>query len=228
MSKANNRQSGFSVVEVLVVIVVVAVIAAAGVWVYKRQNQSTKPISDKTSKSAFSNDKNSQKPAKSDPYAGWKTATLTTTKLSFKYPSTWTAKDASAAQSNDVNDQLVFSAANGFAVDLMAESAGHPSLDGPVYVYYAKPITYLGQKGYLDYFSVGQDDSTVDEVTLSKSATDPMDVFQGTVNGVTYNISSSAEYTASDGSRKGMSVAAAKTDANFNALAKFVESAEQR
>lgn len=228
MSKVKNRQSGFSAVEVLVVIVVIAVIAAAGVLVYKRQNPSTKSVSDKTAQSASSSDKKSQPTTKPDSYAGWKTATLATTKISFKYPSTWTAKDDSMTESKDISDQVVFSGDNGFGVDLMAESTGHPSLDGPVYVYYAKPVTYLGQKGYLDYFSVSQDDNTVDEVTLSKSATDPMDTFQGSRNGATYNVSVTAGYATADGLHKGLEVAAAKTDANFTALAQFVSSAEQQ
>jgi hypothetical protein len=91
---ANNR--GFTIVEGLLLVLVVAVIAFGGYYVYSNQKHKTTNSSTPTTTSSTSTPKAT--PIKStDPYDGWKTATLQYEKISYKYPSDWTLTDSSFA-----------------------------------------------------------------------------------------------------------------------------------
>lgn len=94
MHKINKNESGFSAVEVILVVVIVALIVVVGWLVYKDHHKTTTlnastTSSKATTKSTISN--NTKTVATANPYAGWKTFSLSSLGVSFQYPSTWTA-----------------------------------------------------------------------------------------------------------------------------------------
>ena len=113
-----RHQSGFSVIEVLLVFLVVAVLAVTSLVVYQRH----KSISAKNS--AATGLTQTTTPLKTtatpttpaqpvDPYAGWKSYTLTYEKLTFKYPSNWTVSDQSTATAR--HDEVTLNAPDNFS-----------------------------------------------------------------------------------------------------------------
>lgn len=91
------KQSGFSTAVILLAVLVVAVLAVTSVLVYQRHKPISAQHSAATSQTqTTSQSKNAATLAPpTDPYAGWKTYTSATEKLSFKYPSDWTTTDYS-------------------------------------------------------------------------------------------------------------------------------------
>jgi hypothetical protein len=106
MGKIKNNETGFSIVEIVLVIVIVALIAAVGVLVYK--NHHKKPTATTTNISASkpstsTTTTTTPTPAPTDPYAGWKTASLQYEQISYKYPNDWTVTDKSGASPKSQN-----------------------------------------------------------------------------------------------------------------------------
>jgi Tfp pilus assembly major pilin PilA len=84
MNKTTKHQSGFTVVEFLIIIVVLAVIGGVGYLVYKKHHKTDKTTTASAKQTA-------PQPAKSDPYAGWKSYTSDLGGFSVKYPASgWT------------------------------------------------------------------------------------------------------------------------------------------
>lgn len=85
------KQSGFSIIEVLLVVLVVAVLAGSGIVVYQRH----KSTSAKNSAATTPNQTTAQsqntvaQSAPTNPYEGWKTFTSDADHFSIKYPPTW-------------------------------------------------------------------------------------------------------------------------------------------
>lgn len=103
--KGQNRQAGFSTVEIVLAALVIVALAAIGVLIY-RQHQTPKPAG-ATNTTQTTNQQQTttttQPPA--DPYAGWKMYTLAEdSTISFRYPSDWTVledtKDTSSVPYN--------------------------------------------------------------------------------------------------------------------------------
>ena len=93
-------------------------------------------------------------PLATNPYADWKTYTLTNEKLSFKYPNTWTLKDDNASQAKPPTDSdaIELNAPDGFAISIGARAAGGYGGDDST-ILSADPITFIGQADYLQYRS---------------------------------------------------------------------------
>lgn len=88
MSKPEQHQNGFSVVEVLVVLVIVAALGLAGWLVYKNHHKAapTAAVSNTSTAAA----------ASTSPYTGWKLYCDTINNGCFKYPSTWALTSSNA------------------------------------------------------------------------------------------------------------------------------------
>lgn len=95
MKKFPLKQEGFGLVGALIVIAILVVLGGTGAYVYRRNhkpkattssNHSTQTTSNTSSKTNSS----SSTSTKTDPYAGWKTYTLTSVGLSVRYPADWT------------------------------------------------------------------------------------------------------------------------------------------
>lgn len=93
MNKIVKNEKGFSAVEIVLVVVIVALIGVVGWLVYKNHHKtSTLNPSTTSSKAATKSTISSTSSTKTtiNPYAGWKTFSLSSLGLSFQYPSTWT------------------------------------------------------------------------------------------------------------------------------------------
>ncbi|HVC36235.1 MAG TPA: hypothetical protein VNE40_02210 [Candidatus Dormibacteraeota bacterium] len=93
MGKLKNNQSGFSAVEIVLVLAVVVLIGVVGWLVYRNHHKiNTTAITTTTSAEPTTTTKSPTttpvQPA--NPYAGWKTFSLSSLGLSFQYPSSWT------------------------------------------------------------------------------------------------------------------------------------------
>src|SRR6266540_2847147 len=83
MKSESSHSSGFGHVAALLIIVVLVAVAGAGVYVYNRSHAKKQDTTKNTNNGSNTN-------TSSDPYDGWKTATLTSPQLSIRYPSDWT------------------------------------------------------------------------------------------------------------------------------------------
>ena len=109
MKSESSHSSGFGHVAALLIIVVLVAVAGAGVYVYNRSHAKKQDATNKTNNGSNTS-------TSSDPYGGWKTATLTSPQLSFRYPSDWTITTTSDGRNIEVKSP----APNGhyFAVSL--------------------------------------------------------------------------------------------------------------
>ena len=82
----NPNDKGFSVIVVPLIILAIAAIGVAGWLVYQYGRTSMKANTNTAGVTTDSADK----PAQTDPYAGWKSYSSNTGGYSIKYPSTWT------------------------------------------------------------------------------------------------------------------------------------------
>lgn len=217
----SQNQRGFTVLESLIIILVLVVIAGAGYFVYNNQKNN------KTTTS--SNTQSTPPPAAADPYAGWKSVTFSQTKLSFKYPAAWTAKNGDVpVEESGINQQYSFSADRQFVAQVWTEDTQKPSVDYETKVLYAKPVTFDGKSMFLDYYAAelpGKPpvNDKITGVNLSMSKTDAWDCPTGLLNGKSYNIVVSA---ATGTAPNNTTLDYVKSDSNYNDLAKFVESAK--
>ncbi|MFI6401483.1 hypothetical protein [Streptomyces sp. NPDC050548] len=115
MQKNLSSSKGFAHIAILV-IAVLAVIAGSGVYVYKHNHD--KQQSSKASSRATDTTKDTgtsgSKATPTDPYAGWKTATLSSPQLSFRYPVDWTITTSTDGE----NIEVKTSATGGHYFDL--------------------------------------------------------------------------------------------------------------
>lgn len=122
--------------------------------------------------------------ASSDQYSGWKSFTLKLEKLSFKYPASWTLKDNSDGE----NDNVELNGTNHFEMLIGAGAAvsavNTPGLNSQLEQ--ADPVTFNGNHAYLD--AIGSS-STISEIRLSSSSTDASKFFP--TKNITTNASNS-------------------------------------
>lgn len=82
--------------------------------------------------------------------------------------------------SSSSNDMITLTAPDGFQIYISDVTIGHPNSNGPMPVVYAEPITFLGEKAYIDYYSTGlsvNKSSLIYGGTLSKSTIYVFDLF---------------------------------------------------
>ncbi|HVX58395.1 MAG TPA: hypothetical protein VG964_01530, partial [Candidatus Saccharimonadales bacterium] len=174
----------------------------------------TQPITQVSQQPSTTTPATTETPATTpDPYAGWKSYTMKYEKLSFKYPAAWTLKDTSGAKS----DQISLTAANGFELNIQTGGIGHPSVDTSQPVIGAKVVTFAGQQGYIDYVST-KNDKLIEEISLSKSSTGPLDTFSSKTSGMNTGGGGNIVITASyknDAAAKGLSLREAAADTNY-------------
>jgi hypothetical protein len=89
-----GTEEGFGLVGILIVIVLLIVVGGTGTYVWHRDHKA-KPSTGSTTQSKSTTSSTKSAPPPTDPYAGWKTYTSTFEKLSFRYPSNWTATPSS-------------------------------------------------------------------------------------------------------------------------------------
>lgn len=170
MNGLSKNQKGFSAIETILVLIIVILIAAVGWLVYKdRRKPAVTSAKSSTAKSGSAQ----TKPA--DPYAGWKTYTLTYEKLTFRYPATWTLQDSSASQGLTPNaDNVTLKAADGYQVSLDDgwDGSGDPlnlAVDSPVPVKFAGNSDYLVFAHPMEAGLRGLDPNSVDSAILMVS-----------------------------------------------------------
>ncbi|HEY5267825.1 MAG TPA: hypothetical protein VII94_01670, partial [Candidatus Saccharimonadales bacterium] len=117
MKKINNEY-GFSAVELILVIAVIALLGVVGWLVYKNDHKTTITTVNKntTSATTSANKSNSGATTTSNTYSGWKTYTLPVEKLSFRYPSGWTASNTTPPTATQ--DQVTLTASDGFTFNI--------------------------------------------------------------------------------------------------------------
>lgn len=97
MTKSSLNTKGFGIIGMLLVIVVVVALGGVGAYVYHRDHK-TKTSNSSSNKSTTQTSKKVTTP---DPYTGWKTYTIASTGLSFKYPADWTVSDTPQSNGTD-------------------------------------------------------------------------------------------------------------------------------
>jgi len=175
MFKNNLEENGFSAVEGLLVLVIIILVGAVGYLVYKN-HQDTKNTSTSISKSKVVSP---VKTTTTDPYTGWDSYTLKNENASFKYPSNWLLTDSS----NNGQDMVELNAPDSFYLNLDTVNLGHPSVDYPTSIVLSTPLTFVGQNGYINYFSAttSSTSSTID-AELSMNSTSIFDSLFPTKN----------------------------------------------
>lgn len=113
MRRDSSGNEGFGHVGALLVIIVLVAVAGAGMYVFSRHDSKKPASSSNTNKTNDGN--NTTTP---DPYEGWKTATLASPQLSFKYPSDWTVQ--STPDSKNIQVKSPVSDGHYFAISLIA------------------------------------------------------------------------------------------------------------
>ncbi len=86
MNRTANKQSGFSIIEIVLVVLVIGALAAIGLLVYL-QHTTTKPTVATNSQQKSTTVTHPP----TDPYQGWQTYCDSTVKACIKYPSDWVA-----------------------------------------------------------------------------------------------------------------------------------------
>lgn len=155
MSKLSKNEQGFSIVELIMVIVIVILIGTVGYFVYKN-HQPTKAVTlTKTVTKTPAPAANA--PTAANPYAGWASYTLQNEKSTFQYPTSWKAVNTGAT---DGQDMIELTAPDGYYVNIQTVNLGHPSLDSPTTIIDSVPLTFVGQSGFINYFSVADASSS--------------------------------------------------------------------
>lgn len=184
MGKIQKNQIGFTVVEGLLIILVVAVIGFGGYYVWHTQHNKTKPVSvvSTSSSKTTTNAKTSTTPP--NPYAGWKTYTLTDERLTFQYPSDWTLSGNQITPSEEGDSQY----SDYVGLSAPGVSSNSPSLSiqdgtntgGDYNLIYSNPVsvTYTGTKDYLVFAGAEHPGQAADSIgcavlitSLAQSAT---------------------------------------------------------
>ncbi len=100
MHKQSLNTKGFGLTGVLAVALVLVVVVGGGALVY-RNNHKTKPVVNQASST-----KKTTVTTTTDPYAGWQTLALASSKLTLKYPAGWTLNDEPLCDGNGHNYNL--------------------------------------------------------------------------------------------------------------------------
>ena len=136
MKKTFKNEKGFSSVEAILIIIVIALIGVVGYMIYKNHHKNppavavTKTVTTPAKPSTTVN-----------PYAGWKTFTLTVEKLSFMYPTDWTVSNTAPTATQD---DTILTSSDGSTLEIVdgISNGGDPrQLDSGSPV----PINYISQ-----------------------------------------------------------------------------------
>jgi hypothetical protein len=125
MQKNSSDSKGFAHIVTLVLIVILLGVAGGGVYVYHRNHGEKKHAANNSTGTTNNQNKNSSSKStttKPDPYAGWKTATLSSPQLRFRYPADWTV----VTGANGKNIEVKSPVSNGHYFDVSL-IAGKPS-----------------------------------------------------------------------------------------------------
>jgi Tfp pilus assembly protein PilV len=206
---AVKEETGFSAVEMLLSLIIVVMITFVGYYIYNTQKNA-----DATYKAA-STVASASVPKK---VAASKKFALSYSKLAFTYPSNW--KLANSSEASGPNDAIDLSSASNARISIYATSLGHKALDYKPAVRFSEPIKFAGVDGYLDYWG-NSDTTSVSDVSLSTSSTDPLSSFQHIEGSVTFNMSVDGGFPAA----KEVDVATAKKDTGVAVLKQIIASA---
>ncbi len=216
MRKLYPQDNGFAVVGVLLVIGILVIIGA-GFFVLKH-------IENNSYTSANLNLANNK---------DWVTGNLKYEGASFKYPAKWKISADQSDGTYDKTDNITLTGDHGFTVTI--ENGTFGSGESPPEVVGSVPLTFIGQKGYMDLLSEdtaaasqpAQFDGTVGAVELSRSSSNNYDFFPSKAASLSkYQgaLDIMANYTNNDGSYKTMSVSSAKSDPNYKDVLLLIES----
>ncbi|MEU9276545.1 hypothetical protein [Streptomyces sp. NPDC048341] len=154
MRKVTRNTKGFALVELLIIIVVLVAVGGVGAFAYHQSHKTKKATTSSTSSKTSTN-----KNTTTDPYAGWKSASLTYEKASFKYPDTWQLKSTPQTEAETGGtatpgaDNVTLTSPSGLLVTISTGQAGIGSSDGlETILSGAKPISTLGGDYYLDFY----------------------------------------------------------------------------
>jgi hypothetical protein len=173
MRKQTLNSKGFSPIAALIVIVVIVVLGSAEAYVYHRDHKTKATTTagntnTKSSTQATKRGSTATPPPPADPYAGWKSYTLASSGVSFKYPANWTLKDQSLAENNIYS--VLLSGPNQLSMTIeVAPSGGYGGDDA--HILSSEPISTLGGSYYLNYEGLPSDNGMVDRAILSSSPT---------------------------------------------------------
>jgi hypothetical protein len=223
MIKLKDNNGGFSVIEILLIVLTLAVIGGAGYVVSKHldaKNSAAKVVAINTA---------TPKETLTNPYEGWKTATLQYEKITYQYPSSWTVSDQSAPVAR--HDVVTLSAPNGFSFSI---NDGIQNGGDPLPLVSSDPmiVKYLGSPAYLVFVNpkVAQangpsvpDTSTVGSAILltnaSNQASFPADknvIGNSQYNGVNGPEGSYTFITMGYDTINNIPIATAKADSEYN------------
>lgn len=132
----------------------------------------------------------------SNPYVGWSTYTLVNDKSSLEYPASWKATNTGT---NDGQDMVELTAPDGFYLNVQTINLGHPSLDSPTTIVDSVPLSFMGQSGFINYFSVADASSTTGTSFNAELSMTSTSVFNNLFP--TKNLSPSGYYNISLGNK---------------------------
>ena len=141
MTYRTSKESGFGYTLLLLILVIVLAIAGVGIYVYRQGSKEDRQTS--SNKQNATNGKNER----SDPYKGWKTATLSSPQLSFRYPADWTIVAAAGGKNIEVKSPA--SDGHYYSVSLISGKPSDVNLD------------FLGDAPGVKLTSFAVDDTTV-------------------------------------------------------------------
>ena len=165
MNKITLNNKGFGLLGILLVIIVLALAGGAGVYVYHKNHKAKTKASSSSSTGAKTGSAGGT--TTSDPYAGWKTYTLATTGLSFKYPVNWTLKDQSLPSNNIYS--VLLSSPNQLAMTISVRpNSGAGGDDAGIIS--SEPIKSVGSSYFVNYEGLPSENGMVDRAYLSTSS----------------------------------------------------------
>ena len=234
MGKLQNNNKGFSAIEGLLIVLVLAVIGFGGYYVWHTQHQS------KTSTSiiASASSKNSPSTSKQaitttpNPYAGWKSYTLTDEKLSFQYPPTWQITDYTNTGTGNQDyhaDWVTLKSNDNFEFDINDGllGAGDPM---PLISKDPVAVTYAGQSAYMVFYATGNMGApgsvNYSQVAGFRLLTNPSQ--QGSIpNNKNVTVHMASYFSASASSSSSSAPGQMLISGGYNNISKFPSSVEQ-
>lgn len=154
MKQLKKNEQGFSAVELILVIMVIVLIGVVGWMVYRNHHKTATTAVTTTSKSSSTtNSTKSTISTTTNPYAGWKIATLQYEKITYQYPSNWTVTNNSTSDACGATpgaDNVILTSPNNEQIYIKTGITCVGD-QGSVDFGTAIPITALGQNLYLAF-----------------------------------------------------------------------------
>lgn len=169
----NKTSAGFGAIELLLMIVLIGLVAFIGYEVYKSYHK----VSASYNNASSGNNQTANQLTSSNPYAGWRSATLKYEKLSFMFPGSWALTNNSIdGSTTDANicvhpgiDNATLALPNG---ELMFLDTGVVCGAGVTTQVSSMPIDVLGSTHYISFVNNDTSSSNKNptEACLSMSA----------------------------------------------------------